>query len=953
MYICKLFCTLCNKTPLKTMKFPSVINRCLVALFSVFVVALFALFAGCSSSKDIDEPVEPVNPVDPEAPSLILDSDLPPIAAGGGSLTLRMSTNEPWTIETEAQEESSDEWFYVCPISGGSGENISVTLRVDENKTYIGRSFRLTVRTVSLEKSLTVTQVKRNAIIVGENRYELTSEEQTLTVEIQSNVEYEVEIGSGSEWLAPAKDTRAEPGLTASEHRFAVAANTLPQERTATIVFKDLASELRDEITVVQAAWIDPHPERTALEAIYRDAHGAGWTRSDNWCSDRPLGEWYGVSTDAEGHVTELRLPHNNLCGDLAHEIANLTYLRILDLSYNELDGDLVYELPIGSGATFKSDLDDLTALEEIDLSHNQLVATSGCTLALENMPSLRKVDLSYNRLCCWLSSKFWKPLFENGRTVDLIFNGNQMYGDVDSFIENHPEWGRLALQLIRQYYPQKISWTKDIHVPDFTFTDLRNGDRQSIRAVCGANKLTMLLAWDPTDEDSNCFAERSVRRYHTLYGAQGFAVVAIIPEGEEYRQAAERYLAAHEVAWPVVADYADAQGRRIVLPTEPYPSYLLFDSEGVLKEDIHSEAWVNTSDRIDDDPITFDFVNHEFQYASHMNYCCYKTFGECTYESKDYSKNKQTEQLQQSTKGKGIDLVLIGDFFTDIDIETGYYRDAMEFVMESYFSVEPMKTYREYFNVYMVYAVSKRRQIGYSSNSALSTRFSSSTSTGLDANTYMVDRYVETIQTSAPKFPVILVNGDMGKMGRVTYMSLNRLRGYPYVGIMYDFRALARVFIHHESIGHGFGLLADEYVKMDDKYQQEMPESEKNELRSWQIVGGYLNVSLTNDPESVPWAHLIGHPRYPEVGIGGGGDCYAMGIWHATPSSLMGTGTNFNPVCRELIVRRILTLAGEEYTFEKFLEKDVPPTRAKLEVPQIPSSTIYKHCPPVFIGDN
>ncbi len=30
-----------------------------------------------------------------------------------------------------------------------------------------------------------------------------------------------------------------------------------------------------------------------------------------------------------------------------------------------------------------------------------------------------------------------------------------------------------------------------------------------------------------------------------------------------------------------------------------------------------------------------------------------------------------------------------------------------------------------------------------------------------------------------------------------------------------------------------------------------------------------------------------------------------------------------FDTVCRELLVRRILTLAGEEYTFEKFLEND------------------------------
>lgn len=66
-------------------------------------------------------------------------------------------------------------------------------------------------------------------------------------------------------------------------------------------MFKDADSELADELTVVQAAWVDPDPERSALNALYESAGGGGWTRSENWCSDKPLGAWYGVETDDEG----------------------------------------------------------------------------------------------------------------------------------------------------------------------------------------------------------------------------------------------------------------------------------------------------------------------------------------------------------------------------------------------------------------------------------------------------------------------------------------------------------------------------------------------------------------------------------------------------------------------------------------------------------------------------
>lgn len=120
-----------------------------------------------------------------------------------------------------------------------------------------------------------------------------------------------------------APESRAAPGLEERTHRFTISANPDARERTGLIVFKDKASDLFDELTVVQAAWDDPDPERSALRAFYDAAEGGGWTHRENWCSDKPLGEWYGVETDAEGHVTALRLAKNNLAGTVSWEIAN------------------------------------------------------------------------------------------------------------------------------------------------------------------------------------------------------------------------------------------------------------------------------------------------------------------------------------------------------------------------------------------------------------------------------------------------------------------------------------------------------------------------------------------------------------------------------------------------------------------------------------------------------
>ncbi len=408
------------------------------------------LLTACSSDPKVD-------PVDPRQPRLTITWSPPTSQPAAGSTQLRFSTDEAWHIETAAGE-NIDPWFEIDPMLGGPGEDISVSVRLEENTAYLGRSFTLTIRTASLEKSVEITQLKRNAIIAGENRYELSAEEQTLTVEILSNVEYEVEITEGREWLAADDATRSEPGLSTSEHRFTVGANTDPQPRTARILFRDLASDLQDEVTVVQAAMADPDPERTALRAIYREANGDGWTNSDNWCTEKPLGEWYGVATDDDGHVVELRLPQNNLRGAIAHEIAKLKHLRILDLSRNELECELVYELPQDGTVRpdfwdyFRCDLDDLKLLEEIDLSHNKLYTSTNVPPSFREMNALRRVDLSYNRLECWISADTWRPMFENGRTVDMILNGNRMFEKVHDFIQNHPEWDRLAMQLVRQY---------------------------------------------------------------------------------------------------------------------------------------------------------------------------------------------------------------------------------------------------------------------------------------------------------------------------------------------------------------------------------------------------------------------------------------------------------------------------------------------------------------------
>ena len=83
----------------------------------------------------------------------------------------------------------------------------------------------------------------------------------------------------------------------------------------------------------------DVNTDRAALAALYNATNGSSWRDDTNWVSSRPLGEWHGVSTDADGRVTELDLLANQLSGSIPSELGNLAYLQRLELRDNQFSG--------------------------------------------------------------------------------------------------------------------------------------------------------------------------------------------------------------------------------------------------------------------------------------------------------------------------------------------------------------------------------------------------------------------------------------------------------------------------------------------------------------------------------------------------------------------------------------------------------------------------------------
>ena len=160
------------------------------------------------------------------------------------------------------------------------------------------------------------------------------------------------------------------------------------------------------------AASPPPSPGLATLAAIYDALDGPNWSESTDWLTEAPVDEWYGVTTDEDGRITELDLSGNGLAGELPEEVASLAALTVLNLSDNELTRGMPRELA------------ELTNLTVLDLSGNQLMWSIPSALA--GITGLRVLDLSDNR---FTGGAQWLGSLPNIEEVDV--SGNRLEGTI------------------------------------------------------------------------------------------------------------------------------------------------------------------------------------------------------------------------------------------------------------------------------------------------------------------------------------------------------------------------------------------------------------------------------------------------------------------------------------------------------------------------------------------
>ncbi|KAK2654734.1 hypothetical protein Ddye_014590 [Dipteronia dyeriana] len=179
--------------------------------------------------------------------------------------------------------------------------------------------------------------------------------------------------------------------------------------------------------------------DATALQVLYTSLNSPGqlngWTATGN----DPCGQsWKGVTCSGQ-RVTELKLSNLGLSGTLggAYALPSLTALTNLDLSNNNLGGDIPYNLPPN--------------LERLNFANNRF--TGNVQYSISQMAPLKYLNIAHNQLQGQLSDMFGK--LSSLSTLDLSFN--TLTGDLPESFS--------SLSSITSMYLQNNQFTGTINV--------------------------------------------------------------------------------------------------------------------------------------------------------------------------------------------------------------------------------------------------------------------------------------------------------------------------------------------------------------------------------------------------------------------------------------------------------------------------------------------------------
>ena len=271
------------------------------------------------------------------------------------------------------------------------------------------------------------------------------------------------------------------------------------------LAFKEWLERIPDRGATTSCTLTD----RAALERLYEATDGRNWTNSTNWLTDAPIGDWHGVTTNAPGRVTALRLDTNKLTGAIPRELAALASLRDLQLAHNRLSGAIPRELG------------NLNHLWRLRLTDNRL--TGSIPPELSNLDSLSFLQLTANQLTGPIPHELGN--LSRLRVLHLFNNHDGLSGPIpDSF---------LGLTGLWSFYVDSVNC-----VPATTaFTAWLQAIDDRRATLCSADKTALVALYRATDgpnwtNSTNWLTNAPVGEWEGVYPDGSGRVALLVLDG-------------------------------------------------------------------------------------------------------------------------------------------------------------------------------------------------------------------------------------------------------------------------------------------------------------------------------------------------------------------------------------------------------------------------------------
>ena len=691
---------------------------------------------------------------------------------------------------------------------------------------------------------------------------------------------------------------------------------------------------------------------KAALIKIYDAMDGPNWVTTGKWDVSKPLESWDGVvwNRQYKEESEELKLifyDHLGVKGEFPDCFDELTCITQFSVAGSGITGTLPPSFGrIKKLKDFSIALSSMTSLPDI----------------FEGMP-LEKVTIGENPL---MSGPLPESLGSSHVLKELLIYRNAFIGKIpdswaslgtklelteEKYLDEQVPASLLSVPQARylvNMYIELSRWRTEPTMvgdydipafwPDREIKDLVTGKNISFEEIASQNKVTVLLnwaTWCPFSKELMPVLKKMYEKYH----GDGLEIIAAFNADSSTQDSGktlkEVLLERGYEQWYNFNLWEFSGLEWNIWCGSGTPSAVLVDKNG----NIMTSSRRNVSDP----------SRNRFGYAASTQLIpiLEEIFGPLEeddgYSSTDYSQDGKVVTLQRASEGQGINVVFMGDAYTDKDIASGLYEQLMTESMEELFSIEPYKTYRNKFNVYAVKVVSENGKTGEGFSTALGTEATyGSISTGDMDKCFEYALKVPGINDDKNLLIGVLINSVSSR--GICAMSESRQSGVAFYGSCRNEHEAFGITLRHEAGGHGFAFLDDEYGTGMGEIPQDRVE-QRNYL--YQKYGWYSNVDFTNDPSKVKWSAFLSDERYKdEVGVFEGGSLYQKGVYRPSQNSMMRDNVEYyNAPSRLAIFKRIMELSGEVYTFQKFLDYDA--------VNRNPSGTTSTARPPLKAAAN